>query len=107
MSINPSAGLLYVASGDSFWFNIVNTTTHKVIGVNTQISYPVASVVNNITGRVFVAECLECDDLILQMVLQSTHWIVMGPLSIGIHMRILTLRTTGWQSIHSQISCMR
>jgi hypothetical protein len=22
MSINPSKGLLYVASGDSFWFNI-------------------------------------------------------------------------------------
>jgi DNA-binding beta-propeller fold protein YncE len=62
MSINPSAGLLYVASGDSFWFNIVDMTTHKVIGVNTQISYPVASAVNNLTGRVFVAECLECDD---------------------------------------------
>ena len=53
MSINPSAGLLYVASGDSFWFNIVDMTTHKVIGVNTQISYPIASAVNNITGRVF------------------------------------------------------
>jgi hypothetical protein len=62
MSINPSAGLLYVASGDSFWFNIVNVTTNKVIGVNTQTSYPVASVVNNITGKVLVAECLECDD---------------------------------------------
>ena len=62
MSINPSAGLLYVASGDSFWFNIVDMTTHKVVGVNTQISYPVASAVNNLTGRVFVAECLECDD---------------------------------------------
>lgn len=62
MSINPSAGLLYVASGDSFWFNIMNMTTNKVIGVNTQISYPVASAVNNITGKVFVAECLECDD---------------------------------------------
>jgi DNA-binding beta-propeller fold protein YncE len=62
MSINPSAGLLYVASGDSFWFNIVDLTTHKVIGINTQISYPIASAVNNITGRVFVAECLECDD---------------------------------------------
>jgi DNA-binding beta-propeller fold protein YncE len=62
MSINPSAGLLYVASGDSFWFNIVDMTIHKVIGVNTQISYPVASAVNNLTGRVFVAECLECDD---------------------------------------------
>jgi DNA-binding beta-propeller fold protein YncE len=62
MSINPSAGLLYVASGDSFWFNIVVLTTHKVIGINTQISYPIASAVNNITGRVFVAECLECDD---------------------------------------------
>ena len=33
-----------------------------MIGVNTQISYPIASAVNNITGRVFVAECLECDD---------------------------------------------
>jgi hypothetical protein len=62
MSINPSAGLIYIASGESFWFNIVNMTTNKVIGVNTQISYPVASAVNNITGKVFVAECLECDD---------------------------------------------
>jgi DNA-binding beta-propeller fold protein YncE len=51
-----------IASGDSFWFNIVNMTTNKAIGVNTQISYPVASAVNNITGKVFVAECLECDD---------------------------------------------
>jgi DNA-binding beta-propeller fold protein YncE len=62
MSISPSTGLLYVASGDSFWFNIMNMSTNKVIAVNTQISYPIASVVNNITGRVFVAECLECDD---------------------------------------------
>jgi DNA-binding beta-propeller fold protein YncE len=62
MSINPSRGLLYVASGESFWFNVINMSTNKVIGVNTQISYPIASAVNNITGRVFVAECLECDD---------------------------------------------
>lgn len=62
MSINPSRGLLYVASGDSFWFNVIDASTNKVIAVNTQISYPIASVVNNITGRVYVAECLECDN---------------------------------------------
>jgi DNA-binding beta-propeller fold protein YncE len=62
MSINPSRGLLYVASGDSFWFNVMNMSTNKVIAANTQISYPIASAVNNLTGRVFVAECLECDD---------------------------------------------
>ena len=62
MSINPSKGLLYVASGDSFWFNVIDMNTNKVVAVNTQISYPIASVVNNITGRVYVAECLECDD---------------------------------------------
>jgi hypothetical protein len=62
MSINPLEGLLYVASGDSFWFNVIDMNTNKVIAVNTQISYPIASVVNNITGRVYVAECLECDN---------------------------------------------
>jgi DNA-binding beta-propeller fold protein YncE len=62
MSINPSRGLLYVASGDSFWFNVMNMSTNKVIAANTQISYPIASAVNNLTGKVFVAECLECDD---------------------------------------------
>jgi hypothetical protein len=62
MSINPSRGLLYVASGDSFWFNIIDMNTNKVVGVNTQISYPIASVVDNITGKVYVAECLDCDD---------------------------------------------
>jgi hypothetical protein len=62
MSINPSKGLLYVASGDSFWFNVIDINTYKVVAVNTQISYPIASVANNITGRVYVAECLECDN---------------------------------------------
>jgi hypothetical protein len=62
MSINPSRGLLYVVSGDSFWFNVIDMNTNKVVAVNTQISYPIASTVNNITGEVFVAECLECDD---------------------------------------------
>jgi hypothetical protein len=62
MSINPPKGLLYAASGDSFWFNVIDMNTNKVVGVNTQISYPIASVANNITGRVYVAECLECDD---------------------------------------------
>ena len=54
MSINPSKELLYVASGDSFWFNVIDMNTNKVVAVNTQISYPIASVVNNVTGKVFV-----------------------------------------------------
>lgn len=62
MSINPSTGLLYVASGESFWFNVIDMSTNKVIAVNTQISYPIASAINNRTGEVFVAECLECDN---------------------------------------------
>lgn len=62
MSINPSEGLLYVASGDSNWINVVNMNTSKVIASNTRISYPVASVVDNVTGRVYVANCLKCDD---------------------------------------------
>jgi DNA-binding beta-propeller fold protein YncE len=62
MSINLSKGLLYVASGDSHWFNIINMNTNKVIAANTQISYPIASAVNNITGKIYVAECLDCDD---------------------------------------------
>lgn len=62
MSINPSTGLLYVASGDSHWFNIIDMSTNKVIAANTQISHPIASVVNNITGRVYAADCPFCDD---------------------------------------------
>jgi DNA-binding beta-propeller fold protein YncE len=62
MSINLSKGLLYVASGDSHWFNIINMNTNKVIAANTQISYPIASVVDSITGKVYVAECLDCDN---------------------------------------------
>jgi hypothetical protein len=62
MSINPPKGLLYVASGESFWFNVMDMSTNKVIAVNTQISYPIASAVDNITSEVFVAECLECDN---------------------------------------------
>ena len=61
MSINPSTGLLYVASGDSHWFNIIDMNTNKVITANTQISYPIASAVNNITGKVYVVECFDCD----------------------------------------------
>ncbi|HKG87342.1 MAG TPA: hypothetical protein VKA95_03370 [Nitrososphaeraceae archaeon] len=37
MSINPSKGLLYVASGDSFWFSVIDMNTNKVVAVNTQI----------------------------------------------------------------------
>jgi DNA-binding beta-propeller fold protein YncE len=61
MSINPSKELLYAASGDSFWFNVIDLNTNNVVAVNTQISYPIASVVNSITGKVFVAECHDCD----------------------------------------------
>jgi DNA-binding beta-propeller fold protein YncE len=63
MSLNPTNNLLYVASGDSHWFNAINMSTNKVISANMQISYPVASVTNNITGNVYVANCLLCDDL--------------------------------------------
>lgn len=62
MSFNPTNSLLYVASGDSHWFNVINMSTNKVIAVNTQISYPIASVSNNITGKVYVANCLHCDE---------------------------------------------
>jgi hypothetical protein len=62
MSIDLSEGLIYVASGNSHWFNIINMNTNKVIAANTQISYPIASTVDNITGNVYVAECLDCDD---------------------------------------------
>jgi DNA-binding beta-propeller fold protein YncE len=61
MSIDPSKRLFYVASGDSFWFNVIDMNTNKVVAVNTQISYPIASVVDNMTGKVYVAECLDCD----------------------------------------------
>ena len=44
MLLNPTNGLLYVASGNSHWFNVVDADTNKAVGVNTQISYPLASV---------------------------------------------------------------
>jgi DNA-binding beta-propeller fold protein YncE len=61
MSINPSAGLLYVSSGDNRWFNIIDMDTNKVIAASTQISHPIASIVNHMTDRVYVANCLLCD----------------------------------------------
>jgi DNA-binding beta-propeller fold protein YncE len=61
MSINPSAGLLYVSSGDSRWFNVIDTDTNKVVAANTQISHPIASIANHKTDRVYVANCLQCD----------------------------------------------
>jgi hypothetical protein len=33
-----------------------------VVAVNTQMSYPLATVVDNTTGKVYVANCLRCDD---------------------------------------------
>ncbi|MGC1134099.1 MAG: hypothetical protein WA941_14840 [Nitrososphaeraceae archaeon] len=62
MSLNPTSGLFYVASGDSHWFNVVDAETNKVVAVNKQISYPLASVVDNTRGKVYVADCLRCDD---------------------------------------------
>jgi DNA-binding beta-propeller fold protein YncE len=62
MSIGPSTGLLYVASGDSNWFNVIDMNTHKVVSANTEIAYSIASVVNNITNQVYVTDCRFCDD---------------------------------------------
>jgi DNA-binding beta-propeller fold protein YncE len=62
ISLNPANGLFYVASGDSHWFNVINTNTNKVVAVNKQISFPLASVADNTTGKVYVANCLRCDD---------------------------------------------
>jgi len=61
MSFNPTNNLLYVASGDSYWFNVIDTTTNEVIAANKQISYPIASVTNKITGKVYVVECRQCN----------------------------------------------
>ncbi|MGH9951361.1 MAG: hypothetical protein ACRD5J_07035 [Nitrososphaeraceae archaeon] len=33
-----------------------------MVAVNTQISYPLASVVDNTTGKVYVVSCLRCDN---------------------------------------------
>ena len=62
MSLNPASGLYYLASGDSHWFSVINMSTNKVVAVNTQISYPLSSVTDNTTGKVYVADCLHCDD---------------------------------------------
>ena len=63
MSINPSIERLYVASGDSNWFNVIDMNTNKVLSTNTQIPYPIGSIVNNITNQVYVADCHLCDSL--------------------------------------------
>lgn len=62
MSLNPANDLYYVASGDSHWFNVIDADTNKVVAVNKQISYPLASVADNTTEKVYVADCLGCDD---------------------------------------------
>ena len=62
MSINPFNRLLYVASGDNHWFNVIDTSTNKVIATNTQIACPIASAVDTNTGRVFVADCHSCNN---------------------------------------------
>jgi DNA-binding beta-propeller fold protein YncE len=62
MSLNPASGLYYLASGDSHWFSVINMSTNKVVAVNTQISYPLSSVTDNTTGKVYVADCLHYDD---------------------------------------------
>jgi hypothetical protein len=62
MSLNPTNGLFYVASGDGHWFNVINMSTNKVVAVNPQISHPLASVADNTTGKVYVTDCLLCDD---------------------------------------------
>lgn len=61
MSINPTAGLLYVSSGDNRWFNVIDTGTNKVVAANTGISHPIASIANHKTDRVYAADCLLCD----------------------------------------------
>ena len=61
MSINPSAGLLYVSSGYNRWFNVIDTDTNKVVAANTEISHPITSVANHMTGRVYVTDCRLCD----------------------------------------------
>lgn len=44
MSLSPTNDLFYVASGNSHWFNVIDADTNKVVAVNTQISFPLASV---------------------------------------------------------------
>jgi DNA-binding beta-propeller fold protein YncE len=62
LSINALNNFLYVASGEGHWFNIIDTKTNKVIAANTEISYPIASAANSMTGKVYVADCLLCDE---------------------------------------------
>ena len=62
ISINPSDKLLYAASGETHWFNIIDTNTNTVTASNTQIAFPIASAVDTNTSRVYVADCLSCDN---------------------------------------------
>lgn len=62
MSTNPLSSLLYVASGENRWFNVMDTNTNKVIAKNTQIAYPIASAVDTDIGRIYVADCHSCDN---------------------------------------------
>jgi hypothetical protein len=62
ISNNPFDKLLYAASGVSQGFNVIDINTNKVTASNTQITFPIASAVDTNTGRIYVADCLSCDN---------------------------------------------
>lgn len=60
MSVSSKNSYLYVGSGDSYWFNIIDTNSNKVVSANDQIVYPISSSVNINTGDVYVIDCDYC-----------------------------------------------
>lgn len=61
MSVSSKNSYLYVGSGDSYWFNIINTPSNKVVSANDQMVYPISSSVNIKTGDVYVIDCNYCE----------------------------------------------
>jgi DNA-binding beta-propeller fold protein YncE len=107
MSIDASLGLLYVASGENHWFNIMDTDTNKVIASNTQIAYPVASAVDVDTGRAYVADCHSCDN---NPVMNGTSIYVLDKGSLTLQwqrLKILNLKKFSNQSTYRKDICNR
>jgi DNA-binding beta-propeller fold protein YncE len=61
LSIYPENNSLYIASGDRYWFNVIDTKTNKIISSNEQMISPLSSIVNVLSGEVYVVNCNYCE----------------------------------------------
>jgi hypothetical protein len=81
-----------VASGDSHWFKVIDAGTNKVVAVNTQMSYPLASAADNTTAKSMWLTAFVVTILTLRMEPPSMNYIIIVLLLIGKHMKISTYK---------------